>query len=356
MNVAWVLCAESSELAYNVVSVKRALESRGWSVKLVDLFNLRVDEHDQIRDWITHEILSQPDLIVPSSGIRLPVERFELKERQPYGDTINWSLPHYTDEVDVFSNMESRHHINVYNHYRESHAYRAVKILDSWKSFKPHKIRDHIVASEKHYTTRKFVENEISIPRTLDFYITPHFDFSNLDHREKIKRAVGEPFIVKSVHGANGEGTEFCETVDELKDACERAWELRPGSSLILQEYISHSVGMILSVGVVGEEIYPVARVGSVHIEAFKGDTQPGRVQVAFKRSPALQKTCVNARKALNIAYCRFDGMIDGDGVFKIIECNSPGGMNIVSNTHDIEFGSVIVDHILKLREAANVS
>ena len=354
MKTAWVLYASSQPQSYNVASVQRALEKNNFSVVLVDLFDLRVDSLNQLRHCVTHEIYSVPDVIVPATGIRTPILKLDLAKQ--HGTFPLMTLPDYENETEEFADLSSQQLINRYIYYKEFHAYQSVNIIDSWSSFKPHSIRDHILASEKDYAFVKFRENNVPTARTTEFGIMPNFDFTIAEITDAIKTMVGEPFVVKSVSGSNGEGTEYCATVLDLPESCKKAWARRPGSMLLAQEYIGHSAGMIVSVGIAGEQIFPVARVGSPDLDAFKSDTQEGRLQVAYKVTEPLQQLTVAARKALNLEYLRFDMMIGQDGQFKIIEANSPGGMNIVSNTHNQEFAAVIVAHTLKLYENANAT
>lgn len=338
MKTAWVLYADSQPFAYNVASLRAALERKNFSVSCVDIYDLRVDPENQIRHCVTHEIYSPPDIIIPANGIRVPVSKFDLITQ---GASLP-QLPSYEQEHKYFMDK------NFYLLFKTFHANQSVKIIESWPSFKPHSLIAHIQASNKDDAFRLFRENNVATARTVELPIDLDDNIKNI-----IKTQIGEPFVVKSAEGSNGEGTEYCATVDNLSEVCALVQIARPGGRLLAQEYISHSLGMVLTVGVVGDKIFPVARIGT---GGFKTDTQEGRIQIAFKQTKKLQDLTVAARKALNLEYLRFDMMIGEDGEYKIIEANSPGGMNIVSCTHNQEFATVVVDHTLKLFEASNAT
>lgn len=340
MKTAWVLYAESQPFAYNVASVRAALERKNFSVSCIDIYDLRVDSNNQIRHCVTHEIYSPPDLIIPAAGIRVPVLKFELIAQEGYSCLP--LLPSYEQEHQFFMDR------SLYLVYKNFHACQSVKIIETWPSFKPHSLVSHILASSKDHAFRMFKENNVPCARTLELPA----DLNN-DVKTMIKLKIGEPFVVKSTDGSNGEGTEYCATVNDLTDACHRVLAARSLGTLLAQEYIDFSLGMVLTVGVVGDQIFPVARIGT---GGFKSDTREGRIQIAFKPTKELQQLTVAARKALNLEYLRFDMMIDEGGIYKIIEANSPGGMNIVSCTHNREFAAVVVDHTLKLFEASNAT
>lgn len=354
MKTAWALYKQSFPEAYNVASVTRALIRRGFDTKTVNLHNVRVDSHGNLRYTPDYSILEPPDLIVPCNGMRVPIIDFEW--RMSRGEDIEENLPSYNYEGSPDPGSYN------YTNFCSVHAYKALNIIDSqWPSFIPHSIRAHVLASEKWWAYNCFVNsNNVSFAKSATFGITNNFDFSNEFLKGLIVDLVGEPFILKSVHGSNGEGTELCYTINNLEEVCRKVWAKRPHGKILIQEYINHSAGMVLTVGVCGDTIFPVARIGSIDVPEFKADTEVGRLQVAYKKSKKLQELCVNARKALNVEYARFDTMIDGicpDGSFnyKIIEANCPGGMNVVTLTHNVEFGDVIVQHCVDLYEKRNV-
>lgn len=341
MKTAWVLRAGSRLTAYNVASLQAALERKNFSVSSIDLYDLRADSENQIRHYHTHEVYTPPDLMIFANGIRIPITNYDSIMES--GATC----------IPLFPSYEHEHHLqkdtSLYNLYKSLQAYKCVKIIESWPSFKPHSLTKHIMASSKDYAFRMFKNNNVPTARTIELSA----DVNDEVVKSTVKTEVGEPLVVKSANGLNGEGTEYCASVDELAEACTLVNATKLGGKLLAQEYIGHSVGMVLTVGIAGDQIFPIARVGT---GGFKSDTQEGRIQIAFKKTKKLQDLTIAARKALGLEYLRFDMMIDENGEYKIIEANAPGGMNIVSCTHNQEFAAVIVDHTLKLYEDSHAT
>jgi len=319
MTKAWVLSRSMPLELYSCDRVYKGFLRHNIDTKFVDLFDVKLYGNNLVYEG---EKLTPPDVAVIPNAIRVP--RLNIERNEHFKKSLA------ADIVD---------------------SYNAIQILKSWNTLFVNDLDAHADASDKWITYNKLVNAGISMPRTCTFPIRLDHDFTRQDLKDIILNIVGEPFVVKRAMGFNGLGVELCNSIDDLESVCKKIWRDYP-QPLIIQEYMGYSTGMIVTVGIVGDEIFPVARVGDPTLPAFKADIYAGRLQIAYKTTPELYDMCMKAKEALGLDYVRFDMMMSEDGELKVIEVNSPGGYNVISLSHNMEFGFKMVDCALsKLKD-----
>lgn len=309
---AWVMSRSMPLDLYSCDRVYKGFQRYTSNIKFVDLFDVVLDDNTNTLTY-KGEVLTPPDVVVIPNAIRVP--RLQLDNR---------------------INVESVP-------YDLINSYKIMQVMKGWNTLFVNELDAHADASNKWVTYNKLVNHGVPIARAATFPIKLDYNFKDQVRKQIILDMVGVPFVVKREVGFNGQGVEVCYDIDDFEKVCNSIWK-DYRQTLIVQEYIEHSAGMIITVGVAGDEIFPVARVGDPELPPFKADIYAGRLQLAYKPTPELYDISMRTKEALNLDYLRFDMMIDKEGNSKIIEVNSPGGFNVTTLAHKVEFGFKMVD------------
>ena len=181
-------------------------------------------------------------------------------------------------------------------------------------------------------------ENGIPTPETILITKDTIYDGSILER-------LGAPFVVKLIHGCNGDRYKLCYTEEELKVVYERFSRVYNNNELIAQKFLDETAGMIVTIGVVKDLCYrAVIRMGDPCSDSFfLNDTEANRTQIAFEVDSQLRQTADKVMDAFNLDVARIDTMVY-DGKYYVLEANPPGGLNITDLMHNYRIADDIVE------------
>ena len=166
---------------------------------------------------------------------------------------------------------------------------------------------------------------------------------------EYIGNQLGYPLIMKTVHGAKGEGVLLFENHTQFKDVItvlEKATEGK--TNLIFQRYIASSFGRDVRVFVVGDQaIGAVMRQGAEG--QFKANVSAGGSAHYFSLDKSLSNLAVQASQALGLSIAGVDFLFDGDQ-FLIGEVNSSPSIQGFETASKTNVPRLILEYALKLK------
>lgn len=187
---------------------------------------------------------------------------------------------------------------------------------------------------------QEMVANNISIPKT---FILPEQSNFNIDLlKDFIEEAITElsfPIVVKNWYGASGEGVFLVKNKNDLYAVIEKF----KGKTLLLQEFISESVGTDVRLFVVKDKV-----IASLRRESVDGSFR-SNASLGGKRSqyiPTIMETslAINAVKAMQCEFGVVDILRSITGSL-VCEVNATANIAKFAETTNVD----IYDEILKI-------
>jgi len=164
-----------------------------------------------------------------------------------------------------------------------------------------------------------------------------------------IGQQLGYPLIMKTVHGAKGEGVVLFENQSQFKDVITVLQKATEGkTNLIFQRYIASSFGRDVRVFVVGDQaIGAVMRQGAEG--QFKANVSAGGSAHYFALDKQLADLAVEASQALGLSIAGVDFLFDGEG-FLIGEVNSSPSFQGFETDSKANVPRLILEYALKIK------
>lgn len=160
------------------------------------------------------------------------------------------------------------------------------------------------------------VENNIPTPKTL--FMKFPIDTNIIEKHLKF------PVIVKTVTGSQGYGVLLSKDKKDLKDLTMLLDNINNTNNIIIQEYITTSIGRDLRALVIGNEVKAcmerISRKGD-----FKANFSMGGKVKKFKISPEIENLLIKTTKALNLNIAGID-LLFGKNCFYVCEASSAPG------------------------------
>ena len=167
---------------------------------------------------------------------------------------------------------------------------------------------------------------------------------------ELVEKVVGFPCVLKVITGSHGAGVYLCHTPKEFEDLSELISSLDSKTSMIIQEYISHSEGRDLRVIVIGGRV-----VGAMQRTAtdgsFKANISRGGEGKVYDVDDEMEMLSIQVAKVLDLDIAGVDLLFHPDG-YKICEANSSPGFKGFEKALGINIPQKVFDYA-KLRSNA---
>ncbi|MFT7183775.1 MAG: gamma-F420-2:alpha-L-glutamate ligase [Oceanicoccus sp.] len=197
------------------------------------------------------------------------------------------------------------------------------------------------LAEDKLRTVQVLTAKELPIPKS----ILAKFPVDT----EYIGQQLGYPLIMKTVHGAKGDGVVLFENHTQFKDVVTVLQKVTEGkTNLIFQRYVSRSFGRDLRVFVVGDQaIGAVMRQGAEG--QFKANVSAGGSAQYFPLNKELSTLAVEASQALGLSISGVDFLFDGD-TFLIGEVNSSPSFEGFETDSKANVPKLILEYAMKLK------
>ena len=141
---------------------------------------------------------------------------------------------------------------------------------------------------------------------------------------ELVEKQVGFPCVLKVITGSHGAGVYLCRTPKEFEDLTELISSLDSKTSMIIQEYISHSEGRDLRVIVIGGRVVGAMQRTSTD-GSFKANISRGGEGAPHEVDDEMEMLAIQVAKALDLDIAGVDLLFHPDG-YKICEANSSPG------------------------------
>ncbi|AOO10258.1 ribosomal protein S6 glutaminyl transferase [Synechococcus phage S-RIM8] len=171
-------------------------------------------------------------------------------------------------------------------------------------------------SKDKLYANQILAQAGLPIPKTL----LTRFPCKS----ELVEKQVGFPCVLKVITGSHGAGVYLCRTPKEFEDLSELISSLDSKTSMIIQEYISHSEGRDLRVIVIGGRV-----VGAMQRTAtdgsFKANISRGGEGAPHEVDDEMEMLAIQVAKVLDLDIAGVDLLFHPDG-YKICEANSSPG------------------------------
>mgnify|MGYP000058626454 FL=1 len=167
---------------------------------------------------------------------------------------------------------------------------------------------------------------------------------------ELVEKQVGFPCVLKVITGSHGAGVYLCHTPKEFEDLSELISSLDSKTSMIIQEYVSHSEGRDLRVIVIGGRV-----VGAMQRTAtdgsFKANISRGGEGAPYDVDDEMEMLAIQVAKVLDLDIAGVDLLFHPDG-YKICEANSSPGFKGFEKALDINIPEKVFSYA-KLRSNA---
>jgi len=141
---------------------------------------------------------------------------------------------------------------------------------------------------------------------------------------ELVEKQVGFPCVLKVITGSHGAGVYLCRTPKEFEDLTELISSLDSKTSMIIQEYISHSEGRDLRVIVIGGRVVGAMQRTSTD-GSFKANISRGGEGAPHEVDDEMEMLAIQVAKVLDLDIAGVDLLFHPDG-YKICEANSSPG------------------------------
>lgn len=195
---------------------------------------------------------------------------------------------------------------------------------------------------DKLYSQQILAERGISSPKTMLA--------KNPVNINLVEKYLGFPLIVKALSGSMGKGIFLSENHDNFRDLMELIHITNPNANIILQEFITSSIGRDLRVLVIGGRAVAcmerIAPAGS-----FKSNYSRGGEVRKFDMTPEIEQLAIETAFTFGLDIAGIDLLFDGDN-FKVCEANSSPGFEGLEECCGINVAEIIYDFIReKVRE-----
>ena len=164
---------------------------------------------------------------------------------------------------------------------------------------------------------------------------------------ELVEKQVGFPCVLKVVTGSHGAGVYLCENAKQFEDLSELISSLDSKTSMIIQEYISHSEGRDLRVIVIGGRVVGAMQRTSTD-GSFKANISRGGQGEAYDVDDEMEMLAIQVAKVLDLDIAGVDLLFHPDG-YRICEANSAPGFKGFEKALDINIPRKVFDYV-KLR------
>lgn len=141
---------------------------------------------------------------------------------------------------------------------------------------------------------------------------------------ELVEKQVGFPCVLKVITGSHGAGVYLCENQKQFEDLSELISSLDKKTSMIIQEYVSHSEGRDLRVIVVGGRVLGAMQRKSTD-GSFKANISRGGLGEAYDIDDEMEMLAIQVAKTLDLDIAGVDLLFHPDG-YRICEANSSPG------------------------------
>lgn len=160
-----------------------------------------------------------------------------------------------------------------------------------------------------------------------------------------IDREFTYPIIIKTVSGSLGKGVFLCESKSQLEDLFELMEISKdPKVDLILQEFISSSVGKDIRVFVVGGRAIG-AMLRTAKEGKFKANFSAGGNVTNFELNPAIEWLAIESARVMGLEIAGVDLLFDGDS-YKVCEVNSSPGFQGFEQATNIDVPTEFFNYI----------
>ena len=283
-------------------------------------------------------------------GNRFTTEMYErerfIEEADKYG--IDFSLV-FADEIDLIVSRDDRKSIRYRNDIvplpdvllartGSGTGYFNLSVLRQFERLNVLTLPNSqsIEASkDKLYANQILAQHGLPIPKTLLTRFPCKADL--------VEKQVGFPCVLKVVTGSHGAGVYLCRTPKEFEDLSELISSLDSKTSMIIQEYISHSEGRDLRVIVIGGRV-----VGAMQRTAtdgsFKANISRGGQGEAYDVDDEMEMLAIQVAKVLDLDIAGVDLLFHPDG-YRVCEANSSPGFKGFESALGINIPQKIFDY-----------
>ena len=194
-------------------------------------------------------------------------------------------------------------------------------------------------SKDKLYANQILAQAGLPIPKTLLTRFPCKADL--------VEKVVGFPCVMKVITGSHGAGVYLCHTPKEFEDLSELISSLDSKTSMIIQEYISHSEGRDLRVIVIGGRVVGAMQRKSTD-GSFKANISRGGQGEAYDVDDEMEMLSIQVAKVLDLDVAGVDLLFHPDG-YRICEANSSPGFKGFEKALGINIPQKIFDYA-KLR------
>jgi RimK family alpha-L-glutamate ligase len=287
-------------------------------------------------------------------GNRLTTEMYErerfVEEADKYG--IDFNLV-FADEIDLIVSRDDRKSIRFRNDIvplpdvllartGSGTGYFNLSVLRQFERLNVTTLPNSAAieaSKDKLYANQILAQAGLPIPKTL----LTRFPCK----AELVEKQVGFPCVLKVVTGSHGAGVYLCSTPKEFEDLSELISSLDSKTSMIIQEYISHSEGRDLRVIVIGGRV--VGAMQRISTDgSFKANISRGGKGEAYDVDDQMELLAIQTAKTLDLDIAGIDLLFHPDG-YRICEANSSPGFKGFEAALDINIPQKVFDYA-KLR------
>ena len=194
-------------------------------------------------------------------------------------------------------------------------------------------------SKDKLYANQILAQAGLPIPKTLLTRFPCKADL--------VEKVVGFPCVMKVITGSHGAGVFLCHTPKEFEDLSELISSLDSKTSMIIQEYISHSEGRDLRVIVIGGRVVGAMQRKSTD-GSFKANISRGGQGEAYDVDDEMEMLAIQVAKVLDLDIAGVDLLFHPDG-YRICEANSSPGFKGFEKALDINIPEKVFSYA-KLR------
>ncbi|MDD3818713.1 MAG: RimK family alpha-L-glutamate ligase [Actinomycetota bacterium] len=201
------------------------------------------------------------------------------------------------------------------------------------------------IAKDKLFSLQLLAANNIPVPKTM--LVKP---LLNID---LVEREFSYPVIVKTITGSGGKGVFLAENRNRLFDIIKRFGnDEESKNNLILQEFISTSMGKDIRVVVIGGRA-----IGAIMRRSsdgnFKANYSAGGLAEPYVINPTVEWLAVKSSKIIGLGIAGVDILFDKEN-YKVCEVNSYPGFTGFEKVTDINVSREIFKYILECQSGNN--
>jgi RimK family alpha-L-glutamate ligase len=264
-------------------------------------------------------------------GNRLTTEMYErerfIEEADKYG--IDFSVV-FADEIDLIVSRDDRKSIRFRNDIvplpdvllartGSGTGYFNLSVLRQFERLNVTTLPNSAAieaSKDKLYANQILAQAGLPIPKTL----LTRFPCKS----ELVEKQVGFPCVLKVITGSHGAGVYLCENAKQFEDLSELISSLDSKTSMIIQEYISHSEGRDLRVIVIGGRVVGAMQRKSTD-GSFKANISRGGQGESYDVDDEMEMLSIQVAKVLDLDIAGVDLLFHPDG-YRVCEANSSPG------------------------------